>query len=82
MPSLTEVPAGKLKSSTTRRLQSSLGTVRRGEVCIGVGKGLCEKGPAVAPCESSVTRNESMASEKRPAEEWLDFEGVGGDAEQ
>ena len=49
---------------------------------MGVGKRLCEKGQAVAPCESSVTRNESIVSEKWTAEEWLDFEGVGGDAER
>lgn len=42
---------------------------------------MCEKGLAVVSCESLVIRNESMALEKRFVEEWLDFEGVGGDVE-
>ena len=77
---LTEVPAKRLKSITTRRLHSSLGTVWSGEVCRGVGKGSCKKGPAVAPCQISVSRKEWIASGKRTAEELLDLEGAAAEA--
>lgn len=76
IPSLIDVPGGKLKSNTTRRLDPSLGTVCSGEVRIGVGNGLYLKGPAVAECASSVDKKESIASGKRTDEEWLGGEGV------
>ena len=68
---------GKLKPKTTRRLQSSVGTVWSGEVWRGLGKRLWRTGPAVATCEISAAMKESIASERRTVEEWLDLEGVG-----
>ena len=71
MPSLTEVPRGKLRSRTTCRFEPSLGTVCDGDVWIGAGKGLYVNGPAVAVCSSSVDKKESITSGKQVAEEWF-----------
>ena len=71
IPSLTEVPGGKLRSRTTRCFKPSLGTVCNGDVWIGAGKGLYLNGPVVAVCSSSVDKKESITSGKQVAEEWF-----------
>ena len=71
MPSLREEPGGKLRSSTTRLLVPSLGTVCRGDVRIGTGKGLHVNGPAVAECPISVDKKASITPGKLVAEAWF-----------
>ena len=71
IPSLTEEPRGKLRSSTTRLWVPSLGTVSRGDVRRGAGKGLHVNGPAVAECSISVDKKASITSGKLVAEAWF-----------
>ena len=84
MPSLTEAPAGQLKSRTRRRSLMHflvLGTVCRGD-SVPTLNGMQSNGPANAPCISSVSMYLSTSSGYFTADEWLDVEDDGGDDPQ